>query len=123
MIMKRTTSAVPCRRKVFKVRQDVFSFYICIGCVFTSTLLWMPELVRQSIWLFGGGGSGGEKLYEGAFSGMARILLNLNPLCDAVILVWFNRELKNKIRSIVGFVSGSNRRVASHVVSMDSQLR
>ena len=105
-------------KKVWKVRQDVRSFYICIGCVLTSIVLWMPELIRQSIWLFGGDG----KLHGDAFMGVARILLNLNPLCDAVILIWFNRDLKNKLRNIAGLLSVPNKRITSQAVTIVSQV-
>ena len=99
-------------------KSDVFSFYICIGCVFTSTLLWTPELIRQCIWLFGSEG----KLHEGVFVGFSRILLNLNPICDALILVWFNRELKDKLRGVLKLIVGGNKAPSNNNVVSTSHV-
>ena len=89
------------------IKDDILSFYICLGCVLTYILLWLPELVRQSLWVFEGRNT------SAIYLGISRILLNLNPFFDAIILVWFNRELKMHLKKmfkrnkVVSFSSNS----------------
>ena len=77
-----------------RIRRDAASFYACFGYVITYIVLWMPELTRQYIWYFTG------KDIEGVFVDITLIVVNFNPLCDAFVFVYFNRELKSHLRKI-----------------------
>ena len=90
------------------------SFYLCFGCVVTYVVLWLPTLVNEAARLHlnynkNNGSSDGGSNYGDSGGGMtsvfnekaANLLLILNPLADAVILVWFNKELKNKMKSFI----------------------
>ena len=80
--------------RVARIRRDLASFYVCFGCVFTYVLIWLPELTRQYIWLITG------KDIEGSFMAIALGILPFNPICDAFVLVFFNKELKNNLKRI-----------------------
>ena len=81
-------------RKISKVRREVRSFYICIGCVLTSIILWSPILASSIYWLSTG------KTASNTFLIVAKISLLMNPFCDAFILVWFNKELRMHLKRI-----------------------
>ena len=80
--------------RVTRIRRDIASFYACFGYIITYIVLWMPELIRQYIWYFTGQEMGL------VFTNIALILIDFNPICDAFVFVFFNKELKSHLRRI-----------------------
>ena len=81
--------------KAARIRRDLTTFYICFGCVITYIILWLPELIRHSIWYVNG------VHIEGATQNITVVILNLNPCCDAFVLVFFNKELKSHLKDLI----------------------
>ena len=91
-------------------KREFRSFYLCFGCVVTYVVFWLPTLINEAVRLHinyntsSDVSSGDIPTATGTpvFSeNLANMLLILNPLADAVILVWFNKELKHKIKLLI----------------------
>ena len=74
---------------------EIRSFYVCFGCVTTYLVLWSPALGMR-LWEIV---LGLEMQYT--YLAISVAIATLNPFSDAFICVWFNKELKKKLRSIV----------------------
>ena len=71
------------------------SFYVCFGCVTTFALLWLPAIVLR-IWEIA---SGLKMKYT--YLAISAIFATFNSFSDAVICVWFNKELKKRLRTVL----------------------
>ena len=83
------------RDKGIRILKEARSFYICIGCVLTYIVLWFPAIVIQALWVLNG-----DNTAKTNYQGVSTIIHNLNPLFDALILVWFNKDLKMHLKRL-----------------------
>jgi len=74
---------------------DIRSFYASFGCVTTFALLWLPHLILR-IWEIA---SGVQVRYT--YVAITAIIATLNPFSDAVISVWFNKDLKTRLKNVL----------------------
>jgi len=91
VIHKQTTEN---QHKVFERKKEILAFYICFGCVITYVVLRFPAFLFKLMQF-----KLGVALNERHFSYMIA-LVHLDPLSDAIILVWFNKELRQRIKSV-----------------------
>jgi Serpentine type 7TM GPCR chemoreceptor Srsx. len=92
-----TTSRHPTalRNKWTSRRKEISAFYICFGCVLTYTGFWLPSLIIKLEEFVSGHPR--QRLYFNITIAIA----NLNPLVDAIILVFYKKELRNRTKTLV----------------------
>jgi len=72
-------------------KREIQAFYICLGCTLTYVVLWFPPLIVTIINFY-------TKIQISYYYfSMSMVSVNLNPLSDALIFVWFNKDLKNRL--------------------------
>ena len=76
-----------------EVRNDFRSFYMCLGCVVTFVMFWLPSVISTLIWVYSD-----DKKTRNPLPYIVRCIIHLNPSIDAIILVWFNKELRGKMK-------------------------
>ena len=81
--------------KLTKIKNDIRAFYICLGCVFSYIILWLPALVVQALLLFSESFFINDKVLS-----LVNFVAHFNLLGDAFILIWFNKELKMNIKKL-----------------------
>lgn len=79
-------------------RRDVFTFYICFGCVITYVILWLPSLIIKILQFYG------QYPIEHKYFALTMAVANVNPVSDAVLFVFFNREFKLKLKSVLRLI-------------------
>ena len=82
------------QQSVFKRKKEILAFYVCFGCVITYVVLYFPALLFKLMQV-----EFGVALDERNFRYMMGIAY-LNPISDAIVLVWFNKELRQRIKTL-----------------------
>lgn len=79
-------------KKTRSRKQEVRSFYLCFGCVITFALLMSPFVTMRILMKF-------TRAHIPNFAyKIAKVLAASNSLSDLLIFVWFNVELRVKIK-------------------------
>lgn len=76
-------------------RKDIARFYVCFGCVITYVLLWLPAMFVKVLQFYGG------VVVDHKYFSLSIAVANINPLSDAFLLLYFNRELKRVLKDIM----------------------
>ena len=76
-----------------EMRNDFRSFYMCFGFVVTFVMFWLASVIFSLIWVYSG-----AKKARNPLPYIVRCIQNLNPISDGIFLVWFNKELRGKIK-------------------------
>jgi len=94
-IVNNRTATTTATTKDISRKDEIRSFYVCFGCVSTYVLLWLPALVMR-LWETM---SGLEMPYT--YLAISVAIATFNPFSDAVICVWFNKQMKARLKSIL----------------------
>ena len=92
---QRSRMASISKTKEFSRKEELRSFYVCFGCVTTFLVMWSPMLLLR-MWEIASGSH-----MEYITLSISAIFTTINPFSDAFICVWFNQELKARLRSIL----------------------
>lgn len=88
-------------------RNEIARFYVCFGCIITYALLWAPALLLKIVEIYG------EVSMDHKYFSITIAIANINPLSDAFLLLFFNRELKKILKNILyGKLSQDTPRVS-----------
>lgn len=75
-------------------RNEIVRFYVCFGCIITYALLWAPAILLKIVEIYG------KVVMDHKYFSMTIAIANINPLSDAFLLLFFNRELKSILKHI-----------------------
>ena len=75
-------------------KKQILAFYVCFGCVITYVLFWMSPLIIAILWSY----TNVNVSYDYFSIGMA--IANFNPVSDALIFVWFNKQLRKRVKEL-----------------------
>ena len=82
------------RVRVIGKRQEMRSFYLCFGCVITFIMSWLPLLTLKIIEMTTG------RSFSYRYTGGAAIIANINLFTDAWFCVWYNKELRKRLKGV-----------------------
>jgi len=74
--------------------REVRSFYLCFGCVITFVLCWMPLLAFKTYEIRTG------RRLDYKYNSRAAIIATINPFMDVLFSVWFNKELRGRLKDV-----------------------